>query len=444
MRYNNNNKKNRFERYMHLLEADRIKLVEKEGEKSFREANKKLLAKYEESNSAEKLEIRNKLVMLNIRLAHEILYKKLRINTGRKNSEDILQEINLILIESIDKILEDKRRMRKFSQNLFYRIMGRLYRIGKEYDIEKSFVLEENFEIPQEELEESYRKVDFRKYYSELRSPEEKSVMDMYFEGMNPDEIELRTGFNRNFQYQTYRRFVKIVSYGMQEEKRKEGVLKELMRECKEVLKKNPRIKYILLFPKHPEDILPDEEKHIFGSDRVLGMIYNLIYRGIDPREWLFVDNREKSLYVQQTGCISINHLYVDKQIIKDLSDILQKDTILDINFRVVIPNSGMYSNKFLYKCITEDYKKLIDSREVCYRELLSEFNTRVIKEFYDSLRKLSEERNKLKIKSINLKSIDKKRKIKNELLTLKKLSEEIERELVYKFVIKRYIKYLK
>jgi hypothetical protein len=83
--------------------------------------------------------------------------------------------------------------------------------------------------------------------------------------------------------------------------KRKEGIKTGVENEVTEFLKINPGIKYIIYYP-----II---EHKFFESYSDQSLLEKLIFRGIDLREWLIVDNKPREYYVDTIRCKKINHL---------------------------------------------------------------------------------------------------------------------------------------
>jgi hypothetical protein len=78
-------------------------------------------------------DIRNYLVIANIKLAHEILLKELKPDFRKDDVLDMLQDINLGLVEIVEEFLKDGGNYEDFSSYLFKKLKRKLYKIAKDY-----------------------------------------------------------------------------------------------------------------------------------------------------------------------------------------------------------------------------------------------------------------------------------------------------------------------
>jgi RNA polymerase sigma factor (sigma-70 family) len=150
-----------FQSYMSRLEDEVRKL---EIGANYKELNQTLIQLWkEESDPRRKDDIRNYLVLANLRLAHELLIKKLNPDFSQSDAIDILQEINLGLVEVITWFLEENEDSEFFSTRVWDKLCGKLRRIVKTYYEAKDFEqanssLVEDFEDEKNEIEEKIEK----------------------------------------------------------------------------------------------------------------------------------------------------------------------------------------------------------------------------------------------------------------------------------------------
>jgi hypothetical protein len=288
-----------FEKYMSRLEDNRDKYG---FGTNYVETNRKLVSSYKRcSNPKKKLEIRNKLVMFNIKLAHEILYKKLNVDISKENSIDILQEINLYLIESVDKVLEYKTN--KVSKTLYFLIMSSLSKIVKKYyDYSAGRILISNPDRIIMKTKEK-EKENINRYVNEkyLNSREYHILRESFKDCASLELIGCEFGLTTERVKQIKEKAIKKIREAIEDIKIKSK--KNVDNEVSKFLKVNPNIKYVIYYP--TETII----QSFFESYADQCLLEKLIFRGIDLREWLIVDNKPREYYVKEIGCKRINHL---------------------------------------------------------------------------------------------------------------------------------------
>ena len=321
-----------FKRYMSILKDDR----NKNGfGTDYVETNKKLVSSYYRiSNPMKKLEIRNKLVMFNIKLAHEILYKKLNVDTSKEDSIDILQEINLCLVESIDKILESKTK--GVSTTLYYLIIGSLDKIIKKYYVYNS---RKNFRINLEEIieDEEEEKEDVRAYISTniLKVREYNILREFLNDDISLEEIGYKYGLTRERVRQLRAIAIRRIRDAIETRKRVSRMREE--NEILRFLRTHPDIKYVIYYP--------NIEHEFSKSYTNQSLLEKLIYNGIDPKEWLIVDDKPWEYYAKIIGCKKIHHFSESTYYPYHPSDI-----IYDRNLRAVSESeSKLFSMRSYY-----------------------------------------------------------------------------------------------
>ena len=158
-RFNAYRNPKQFNSYMCSLENNRHELGLSD---NYDEINQHLIGEYLSTKvENKKILWRNKIVMYNIKLAHEILYTKLKINILRNDSIDIFQEMNLYLIESVSKLLSKIEtgllQVERFSANLYFTLMSKLGQIVKSYfDFGESIIYEDNLDYLETNVAEDY------------------------------------------------------------------------------------------------------------------------------------------------------------------------------------------------------------------------------------------------------------------------------------------------
>jgi RNA polymerase sigma factor (sigma-70 family) len=286
-----------FNNYMSSLEDSRIRMGLGN---EFEETNRGLCLGYFLTDDPEnKIKLRNKLVMHNIKLAHEYLYKKLRVDISIENSIDIFQEINLCLVESVDKCLEvvEKRGSAGvFIPYLTYLLLNGLKKIANKYfdynRLRKHLLNEDDLPMPSTVMvEEKIRREELmglvRRYTDERES---RVIEGYYFEETTLEELGYCFCLTRERTRQIREKGLKKIREGVEwyEEVRKNN--RNNLNILKTCIANDPKIKFVVY---DYCDLVIDNCVPLLKHNRTTlnGNIEYLLYKGIDLSEWLFIES---------------------------------------------------------------------------------------------------------------------------------------------------------
>lgn len=279
-----------FYKYMLKLQEERDRLVGSDD--NYKKKNSDLVKEYLKTNDpGQKKTIREKLILLNLPLAHEMLYSKLNVNLLEHDSPDILQELNFYLVKAIDSALrsEDKKH---FSKRLFYSLLTGLKKIGEDYYNYKPEPLEDPDSLVGEEKEKADLTL-IMKYIDAGLSEREKRICLMYYlEGKDKEEIGFFYGLTKERITQILEKSIRKLRDFIEEQESlvsRKRVFREIIYQT---LRSNPQIKYILVNPEDQPEIFSYETQHENNDEELI--VDHLLRWGIDPREWLIVSHRQR------------------------------------------------------------------------------------------------------------------------------------------------------
>lgn len=279
-----------FNFYMSKLQKERDRRL---GKKSidYGKENLKLVKEYLKSRSEA---VRNKLIMLNITLAHEMFYKKLGVNLFKHDAIDILQEINMHLIEAVDKTLKSigtgKTKVSGFSTSLYYRLLSSLGHIGEKYYDHKTTELDSESLVCEEEPErigEDLKEFMYSRMNYCLGAREREILISYYLKGITISYISLQYGLTESRVHQIIDKAKrKLEEYQVQAEIREERH-RTFRKNLQGILDRNPQIKYVLINPEYSGEIFTHGQS--YTSRMGFGLLDKYLGNGINPKEWLIL-----------------------------------------------------------------------------------------------------------------------------------------------------------
>lgn len=288
-----------FNTYITNLYNGRKKLGLNRGK--YGENNVQLLSEYIKAKTGrEREKIREKIILTNMPLAHEIMHKKLNINIAMHDSVDILQDINLYLIESTDqvlsRILKEKvgNPAEYFSRGLYYCLLGKLRKLFRnyyEYESNREYIIDPDEMLMEEErgrIEEEDDKIFVDSFTRYVLGDREKRMIEYYFlEEWETSEIGERYGLTVTRIQQILQKSVRAMRdyYDRRMESLEEKI--NFRKEIFKTLKRNPGIKYVII-SRSPYDIFSLGNPNFDNYFQTL-LIDSLLIKGIDPKEWLIV-----------------------------------------------------------------------------------------------------------------------------------------------------------
>ena len=282
--------------YLNRLQNERIKLF---GTKIINYERKNLeLVKSYLGNKSKKT--RDAIILLNLTMAHEMMYKKLSINVFKHDTPDILQELNLATTETVDKILErvESKKMdpKHFGKALYWMTLTSLRKIGEGYynysaqteSLEDPDVLEaEIIESREDDI------LQIKRYSREALSEREGRILELLFlKGIDPEEIGFMYGLTRARISQIREKACRELRDYIEESQEVIEKKRKFRKTIYQVLKANPRIKYVLVNPEGCEEIY-SHETYWDKNDRNL-LLDEYLHQGINPWEWLIVSPRSR------------------------------------------------------------------------------------------------------------------------------------------------------
>ena len=274
-KFNSNKNPRHFNLYMSSLENYRDNLG---FSNDYDKVNRNLINEYLSTDILNKrIDIRNKIVMYNIKLVHEILYTKLNVNIFRPESTDIFQEANLFLVEIVQDFLENCliKNYHSLSSIIYYKVISKLGNIIKKYyDYSEYTTCKSDFDNLEEEAFENLSNHDINlACYLALKDREYYILTNRYIKGESVSEIGLRLGLLDSRVNQILAKACKKVRDYVNNY---EALLHEqlIFRKKIDCIRKKLGKKYIL--------ILGYNGNHSY-------FVSELIEFGINPNEWVVV-----------------------------------------------------------------------------------------------------------------------------------------------------------
>ena len=370
-----------FNRYMFYLE----KGMRREGD--YRKLNTSLIKQWiKTKNDAEKKEIRNRIVTLNLRIAHEILYRTLNPDTRRNDTQDIFQDVNILLIEAVDSFFNSEEENYLFAKFIWNYIKNRLEKIKKfYYDWKTEEFFENGIEDPSFRKFEESDNLDhlIRLGNNYLKGHEGYILQESFKNNIDPETIGDRIGLTtervRYLKDKGLKRFKDILLLGADRTREYNNFRKELKR-----LMIIEKVSYCYV------------ARNIRGEDNLF--LKDLIQRGmINPNNCLIV--------MEETGVYNGSPLLalLKMALVKRIPKSYETSKIIDLNLEDVnISNLG-YLSKGIQKDLLSFYSD--------YSQDPERYKTFFLKEGeYEYFLQLSELRNIDKFSKLSEKELERKR----------------------------------
>lgn len=260
---------------------------------NYRKRTTSLIKEYYSSDSGRsKLEIKNELAIINIRLAYKILFKKLKVNIFRSDILDIFQEFNLCLLESVEEILSklgEEEVINSFSARLYYKLLGKLCKITRNYfdynnridyiEFPDNIILEEK-----EDVSDLIYEINSTR--NSVLSTREQQITDSYLKGdISYCSLNLDLTIERIQQIKNSS--LRKIRDSINEKHQLTNKLKLEKELLLKFIKRYPRRKYILFAQSKKLTMYQSGSKNY--EPKQLDV---MVDKGLNPSEWIIITDR--------------------------------------------------------------------------------------------------------------------------------------------------------